>query len=156
MRRAAALAACIAALYAVGCGDNEPATPAACLTGAHAYLGALRAAPGEVRLAGRTPISSCLVENQTAGELSRVGLAMVKTATALNAAARRAPGGQSNFALGYLVGAVEHGAEDTNGVHADLVRRIEAAAEFSPGGRPQPTAFRAALGVGEQAGRARG
>ena len=126
MRRALALGACTGALLA-GCGSREPATPVA-----------------------------CLVEDQQAGELTRVGLALVRTATALNDSARQAPGGQANLALGFLVGAVEKGAEDTNGIHADLVRRIEAAAEFSPAGRPLPAAFRRSLVRGEQAGRGRG
>jgi hypothetical protein len=109
-----------------------------------------------VRLGGETPISSCLVENQKGGDLSRVGLALVKTATISNARARAQPGGQANVALGYLVGAVEKGAEDTNGIHADLVRRIEAAAEFSPGGGPLPAAFRSSYSRGLQAGRTGG
>ena len=155
MRRAVALGACTCALLA-GCGSREPATPVACLGGPNGYLTALREAPGQVRLDGRTAISACLVEDQQAGELSRVGLALVRTATALNDSARQAPGGQANLALGFLVGAVEKGAEDTNGIHADLVRRIEAAAEFSPAGRPLPAAFRRSLVRGEQAGRGRG
>lgn len=155
MRRTLVLAACIGALLA-GCGNSGSPTPAACLAGPGSYLAALRAAPGQVRLAGQTAISSCLVEEQSGGDLSRVGSALVRASTTLNATARRVPGGQANVALGYLLGAVERGAENTNGIHADLVRRVDAAAEFSPGGRPLPAAFRSSLARGEQAGRSSG
>ena len=155
MRRALALGACTGALLA-GCGAGEPVTPAACLEGPGSYLTALRQVPAPVRLAGQTEISSCLVEDQAAGELSRVGTALVKAATALTATARQAAGGQANVALGYLIGAVKKGAEDTNGIHSDLVRRIETAAEFSPGGRRLPAAYRSALRRGERAGNAHG
>ena len=39
------------------------------------------AAPGAVRLGGETPISECLAENQSAGDLARVGEAMLEAAT---------------------------------------------------------------------------
>src|SRR3954447_7103222 len=137
VRRALAAMTC-AFLLGCGCGANEDSTPAACLGPSAAYLAALRDAPGEVRLAGGVPISSCLVENQEAGELTRLGVVLVETTTTLNARARRAPGGAANVELGYLVGAVEQGAKHTSGIHSDLVRRIEAAATFSPAGRPHP------------------
>lgn len=155
MRRALVLGACAAVLLAA-CGSGEPATPAACLEGAGTYLSALRKAPAAVRLGGRTPISFCLVEDQQAGELSRVGLALLRTATELNADARPRPGGQANLALGYLAGAVERGAANTSGIHADLVRRIETAAEFSPRGEPLPAAYRSTLERGKRAGRENG
>ena len=56
-------------------------TPEACLDGPGAYTRALRGAPAEARLAGGIPISSCLTENQSAGDLTRVGAAMVAVAT---------------------------------------------------------------------------
>jgi hypothetical protein len=155
MARLLAIGACVVVLLA-GCGAGEPETPAACLRGSGPYLAALREAPGQVRLAGQTAISSCLAEDQAAGELSRVGAALVRTATALNAAARKAPGGQANLALGYLVGAVKRGAEETSGIHAVLVRRIAAAAEFNPGGARLPATYRSTLRRGEQAGRSHG
>ena len=109
-----------------------------------------------MRLAGDVPISSCLVESQQAGELTRLGVALVRTTTTLNEWARKAPEGEAAVELGYLVGAVEKGAEDTSGIHSDLVRRIEAAATFSPGGAPLPGAFDAAYQRGMQAGRETG
>jgi hypothetical protein len=116
------------ALVAAGCGssDGGASTPTACLAPAATYLKALEAAPGPVRLSGSTPISDCLVEDQSAGELASVGASLVKAATLLSAAVERHPGAQQALRLGYLVGAVEEGASETSGIHTDLVRRIQA------------------------------
>jgi hypothetical protein len=153
-----ALTASIVALLLLisGCGSGDDSTPAACLRPQAVYLTALSAAPEDVRLADDTSISSCLVENQAAGELTRVGLVLVRTTTTLNERARRSPDGLAPVQLGYLLGAVEKGAEDTSGIHTALVRRIEAAATFSPGGKPLPGAFDAAYQRGMEAGRESG
>jgi hypothetical protein len=137
----AIVAACLA-LLAAGCGSGDEETPAACLGGAVPYLEALPAAPDEVRLRGEVAISSCLVDNQPAGELARLGTGLVEATTTLNARAQGSA--RQAIQLGYLVGAVRKGAAETSGIHADLVRRIEAAAELSPGGRPSSPAFEAA------------
>jgi hypothetical protein len=126
---------------AAGCGGPSDATPVACLEGSGAYLSALRDAPGEVRLRGETPISECLVENQKAGGLATVGTAMVAAATELNASARVEPGGAANLRLGYLLGAAQRGAAGTNGIHAELIRRLSAAASYSPDNQPLPATF---------------
>src|SRR5215207_1511312 len=120
------------ALLAAACGGTDDETPVACLNGPGAYLRALERAPEEVRLPGGTPISGCLAENQSAGDLAAVGNATLEAATALNAEARADPGGAANVRLGYLIGAVQAGAEETDGVHAELVRRLLAAATYSP------------------------
>lgn len=146
--------ACLALL--AGCGGREEATPVACLEGANAYLRALEAAPGEVLLAGETPISSCLAENQGGGDLAAVGGAMVEAATRLNAAAREDPNGDAAVELGYLLGAASRGAEGTEGIHADLLRRLVVAARFAPGKQPLPPALLAAYRKGFDAGRAGG
>src|SRR5882757_11122263 len=124
------LACLVAALAApaAGCGNGEPTTPSACFEGQGAYGRALAAAPGEVRVGGQTLISECLAENQQGGELAQVGEAMVQAATRLNAEARQEPGGQANLELGYLLGAAKRGAEHTEGIHSDLLRRLEVAA----------------------------
>jgi hypothetical protein len=144
------------ALLAAGCGGPDDATPVACLEGAPAYLRALQAAPGRVELAGTTPVSDCLAENQTGGDLATVGGAMLRAATELNAAARAEPGGEGNLQLGYLLGAAQRGAERTEGIHAELIRRLSAAARYSPGDRPLPPTFRRAYREGFEAGRAHG
>lgn len=152
-----AIAACLAALLtAAGCGGHDDSTPVACLEGSGAYLSALEAAPGKVRLAGETPISDCLAENQQGGDLATVGEAMVEAATRLNAAARAEPGGAANLQLGYLLGAAARGAEETEGIHADLVRRLTVAARFAPGAEPLSREFLRTYREGFDAGRARG
>ncbi|HSK50014.1 MAG TPA: hypothetical protein VK889_05900 [Solirubrobacterales bacterium] len=154
--RSSILVATLALLALAGCGGREEAqTPVACLEGAGAYLEALDAAPGEVKLAGETPISECLTENQEGGELATVGEALVEAATELNAEAREARGGEAALQLGYLVGAAERGASETAGIHAELVRRLTIAARFSLEG-PLPPAFIAAYREGFDSGRSSG
>jgi hypothetical protein len=157
MRRALSIVA-VAALSVVGAGCGEPSdsTPVACLEGTGTYVKALGDAPGAVKLNGETPIGECLAENQQAGDLATVGSALVAAATKLNAEARAEPGGDANLQLGYLLGAAERGAGDTNGIHADLIRRLIAAARYSPDNRPLPPAFLRAYREGFDAGEARG
>jgi len=143
-------------LSAIGCGATNDTTPVACLGGPSPYLAALQDVPGAVKLQGGTPIGGCLVENQKAGDLAAVGTAMVTAATRLNAEARAEPGGVAAVRLGYLVGAAARGASGTNGIHADLLRRLDAAARYSPGGRPLSPAFLRAYRKGFDAGEARG
>lgn len=144
-----------AALLA-GCGGTDDSTPVACLEGERAYLRALEAAPGDVALGGSTPISECLAENQTGADLVEVGTAMLAAATELNAEARSEPGGAANIQLGYLLGAARRGAEGSEGIHAELVRRLAAAARYSPDSRPLPASFLRAYREGFDAGRADG
>jgi hypothetical protein len=145
---------CLAALALAGCGEvRDTETPVACLEGARAYEQALSKAPGAVALGGETPIEDCLTENQSGGDLSAVGEAMVETATALNAGAREDPGGKATLELGYLIGAAERGAAETEGIHADLIRRLVVAARFAPGGEPLSPAFMAVYEEGFDAGR---
>ncbi len=154
--RSAAILLAFSAVLAAGCGSQGDSTPVACLDGAGAYLAALNEAPGEVRLGGETPISDCLARNQQGGDLATVGTALVEAATRLDAEARAQPGGDANLRLGYLLGAAKRGAERTEGIHADLVRRLTVAARYTPGHRPLPPAFFAAYRQGYDAGRARG
>jgi hypothetical protein len=156
VRRRVIVAAALAALLATACGGDEASTPGACLGGPAPYLDALRKAPDPVRLGGEVPISTCLVSDQEGGELARVGIAMLRAATELNSRARAAPRGPAAVQLGYLVGAVQKGAEETSGIHADLVRRLQAAAELSPGGRPLPKPLTASYASGIEAGQAGG
>ena len=149
---------CLAAALAIaGCGGGrEEGTPVACLEGPAAYEQALTKAPGAVALGGETAIEDCLTESQGGGDLTAVGEAMVETATALNAEARQDPGGQATLELGYLIGAAERGAAETEGIHADLLRRLVVAARFAPGDDPLSPAFLAVYREGFDAGRAGG
>lgn len=153
--RAVTLAVCLVA-FAAGCGEGDDSTPVACLEGAGAYEQALAAAPGEVLLGGETPISECLVRNQSSGDLTRVGEAMIETATALNAEARAEPGGDASLQLGYLLGAAEGGTEESEGIHTDLVRRLVVAARYAPGKEPLSEEFLSTYREGFDAGRAGG
>ena len=152
----ACLSVAVIALMAFGCESQNDSTPVACLEGAGAYEKALREAPGEVLLAGETPISDCLTQNQGGGDLARVGEAMVETATTLNAKAREEDGGQAAVELGYLLGAAQRGAEDSEGIHTDLVRRLTVAARFAPGKEPLSPQFLSAYREGFDAGHSGG
>jgi hypothetical protein len=129
---AALLATIGVSVLAGGCGTTDTSTPEACRSGPGAYLKALQAAPGEVTLSDGTSISGCLVENQDPGDLAAVGSAMLSAATTLNAVAREHPGGRVNFQLGFLIGAAQRGAEGSEGIHTELVRRLSTAASYSP------------------------
>lgn len=65
---------------------------------------------------------------------------------------RRDPGGPATVQLGYLVGSVEQGSSTTGGIHQDLVRRLESAANFTLGGNGLPAAFDRAYQKGYAAG----
>lgn len=153
--RVVAMVACLVAVVA-GCGDQDDSTPVACLEGAGIYEQALAEAPDEVLLEGETPISGCLTRNQTGGDLARVGEAMIEAAAALNAEARAEPGGAANLQLGYLLGAAERGAGESEGIHADLVRRLTVAARYAPGKEPLSEEFLATYREGFDAGRSGG
>jgi len=154
--RAAILALCLLALPAGGCGGPDDTTPLACLEGQGAYARALEEAPGEVKLGGETLVSECLAENQQGGDLATVGTALVTVATRLNAEARANPGDAANLRLGYLLGAAQRGAESTDGIHTDLIRRLSVAARYSPDNRPLPAAFLRTYRQGYDAGHAEG
>ncbi len=156
MRRLLPIVALCLGLLAAGCGGPDDSTPVACLEGSPAYLKALEAAPGEVTLGDGTPISECLAPNQTAGDLATVGLTLLRTTTRLNAGARAEPGGDANLQLGYLLGAAQRGAEETEGIHDELVRRLTAAARYSPAGRPLPAVFLSTYRRGFDSGHAEG
>ena len=156
MRFVAAALLAVLALAAIGCGSQDDSTPVACLEGVAAYEKALREAPGEVLLGGETPISDCLASNQQSGDLARTGEAMVQAATTLSAQGREEDGGNAAVELGYLVGAAERGAETSEGIHADLVRRLTVAARYAPGSQPLSQRFLSAYREGFDAGRSGG
>lgn len=158
IRRASVAAAALLGLLALisGCGGPSGKTPVACLSGTATYLDALRAAPAAVALSGEVPISECLTENQAAGDLATVGEAMITATVRLNGAARTSPGGKANLQLGYLIGAAKRGADRTDGIHAELLRRLIAAARYSPDNRPLSPQFLQTYGEGFDAGRSGG
>jgi hypothetical protein len=156
MRRLSPIVLLASLALLAGCGGPDDSTPVACLEGPGVYLRALGNAPGEVKLRGEAPISECLAENQTGGDLANIGTAMLAAATKLDSAARADPGGDANLQLGYLLGAAERGADGSEGIHAELIRRLSAAARYSPDNRPLSAQFLRTYRDGFDAGRAGG
>jgi hypothetical protein len=157
MRRVSTSLVGMLAVALAGCGAQEPPeTPVACLSPAPAYLTALKAAPGDVRLGNTTPISDCLVEQQP-GQIATVGKSIIATATELNRRVRHDPERQTIVQLGYLVGAVQEAEASTGGIHQDLKLRLDSAARYNgPGEKPFSAAFERAFGEGYAAGQAAG
>jgi hypothetical protein len=144
-RAALALAAALA--VAVGCGTDEGAPlPLACER-AETVAAALARAPGPVRLPGGTRISDCVRLARAAGDQQAIGLAFTGAADRLGQ--ELATSDDAALRLGYLVGATRAGAQDTNGVHDELLFRLAQAAGV---GGP-PDARRAAYERGRSAGR---
>ena len=98
--------------------------PSACHEGDGAVRTALERAPAEVRLEG-TPLSQCLVPASAPGDVQEIGSAYIAVAADLAYEARAQPDGRAATRLGYLIGAVRRGADRTQGIHAELVRRLE-------------------------------
>jgi hypothetical protein len=152
MRRSMMALAVSLLLALSGCGSKgSTSTPVACAGSPGSYLKALEAAPGPVRLEGETPISDCF----TGTENPDVGHAVVTAAAHLNAEARRDPAGSATVALGYLAGAVHKGTAHVPS-DADLVRRVDTAARYVPGGGTPDAAFERSFGKGYAAGEATG
>ncbi len=126
-RPAVALAVLALAATSAGCGGTAP-TPLAdgCTASPERIIEALRTAPGPVVVEDGTPLSQCVADGLDEGELQTVGIAFSKAAERLRDTAETDP--RAALQLGYLVGVTQRGAARTNGVMAELVRRIEVVA----------------------------
>jgi hypothetical protein len=122
--RAALLAVAAGATLAGCSSDGEEPLPPACRAAGPEIRAALSQAPGRVELDG-TPLSGCLVKSSDPGEIQEVGSAFLAVASELGPAAAERPEGGQALRLGYLVGAARRGAERTQGIHSELVRRLE-------------------------------
>ena len=111
-------------LPVAGCARGDEQLPAECTEGEDSLRAALEAAPDKVRLAG-TAISSCLSEEADGAQLQVVGTSLVEAASGLAREARREPEGRSALELGYLVAAAHRGGASTQGVHSELLRRLD-------------------------------
>jgi hypothetical protein len=109
-------------VLAVGCGNDEHRVPVACLDGNVAQ--ALSAAPAEVRVDG-TRLSECFTRAANPAEIQQVASVFIDAAEKLAPRARAQPNSPAALQLGYLVGAVRHGASGTQGIHYETQRRIE-------------------------------
>lgn len=127
--------------------------PRACIeTPRAAYEHALTAAPGAVRLPGGVAISTCTRHVKTDADLQNLGAVVHQVAEGL---AERARGGDTRAALqlGYLAGAIGAGADRSNGISAELARRVETTGVGLVDG---PAEVSDALTRGSAAGRTRG
>lgn len=126
-------------LLAAGCGSSAEDLPSAC-SDHDAIRSALADAPGGVLLDGR-PLSRCFTRAGDAGAVQVAGGAMVEVAEDL-------AGDGESLQLGYLVGAVRRGSTRSEGLHYEVVRRIEQAAEPLMGS----AAYRRGLRAGRSGG----
>jgi len=142
--------ACAVALICLGgCArERDAALPVACQAGTSALREALRSAPDPVRIEGVAP-SQCLDEGSDGGEVQQVGAIYIEAAAQLAEPAAANPGGPEAVQLGYLVGAARRGAASSQGVHYELVRRLEQELRSV---RPPSTAVRDAIRAGRESG----
>jgi hypothetical protein len=125
VRASTALGTALAALL-TGCGGKAQSLPPACSDGPQFVLRALRSAPATVQLSDGTRLSECVSRAFDDGDLQQLGFSLTPAADSLARAGT--PG--AALRLGYLVGAVRRGAKRTNGVHLELVRRLESTITF--------------------------
>ena len=127
---------------AAGCArdDGEADLPDACTDDAAAFVAALGDAPEPVRVEG-VAISDCLARNSSTGEVQAVGATLLGAAQQLGE-------DRNAVALGYLVGALRRGAEESQGIHLELVRRVEQEA----GSLARSAAFERGLRAGRSSG----
>ena len=115
---------------AAGCGEQSKDPPAACRQGQQAVVAALGTAPGPVRIdtqggTGGVPISGCMTDGSDATDLQELGAAVNGAAAKLAETAAERPGSAEAVQLGYLAGALKRGSEQTQGLHSELVRRVD-------------------------------
>jgi hypothetical protein len=138
-----------AAALLAGCGNHDVAVAPECGEGAPAVRAALRSAPQPVLLRGRVRISDCFQNAASSADVQSLGAIMIDTAGQLAARVRSAPHSHSAVELGYLVGAVRHGAGTDGGIHYEGQRRVEQELVGVPTGTPE---FRRGLAAGRASG----
>ncbi len=157
MGRRVVMAAVLAAVLALtGCGAEQAVLSAGCTEDDGAVVSALEGAPEDVVLADGTRLSDCVANGLDDADLQNIGITYHRAAERLRAQAEEEGGGAEEAAmrLGYLVGATRRGASGTNGVMAELQRRIENVAgrytdRATPAGR---SALERGLDAGERLG----
>jgi hypothetical protein len=106
-----------------GCGAQTLPEPGVCASDPAAVERAMARAPSAVRLADGTSISTCVSRALDDAQLQSLGATLTAVADDLASRARSAEG--AAVSLGYLIGATRRGAAHSNGVQAELVRRLE-------------------------------
>ena len=125
-----ALGLAAAALAALGCGEHRPPLSSLCTQSERPITRALRRAPRPVMLADGTRLSQCVANARDAGDLQNFGVVVVRVADRLADRAGADPA--AALRLGYLIGAAERGAAHSEGIHAELVHRLEVTARRLP------------------------
>jgi hypothetical protein len=155
-RRVVMAAVLAAALVLAGCGAEQAVLSAGCTEDDGSVVAALEGAPEDVVLADGTRLSDCVANGLDDADLQNIGITYHRAAERLRAQAEGEGGGAEEAAmrLGYLVGATRKGASGTNGVMAELQRRIENVAgrytdDATPAGR---SALERGLEAGERLG----
>jgi len=145
-----AAAGVVATACASGCGGGQDPPPTACSDGARTVLGALQRAPGDVSLEGGTLISTCVRRSLDTGQIQTLGFTYLAAA---NSELHLMPHSDAAaLQLGFLVGAVRRGANKTNGVQLELVRRLDQVAGVGGPPGPRRAAYRRGMAAGEDHG----
>jgi hypothetical protein len=148
--RAWAAAGAAAAAVAAGCGNDDSPPPASCSAGARTVLAALQRAPGNVTLPGGTLLSTCVRKSLGQGEVQNLGFSYVAAANSEVRALARS--NAAALQLGFLVGAVRRGAQETNGLQTELVRRLEQVAGIDGPPGHRRAAYQRGLRAGQNHG----
>jgi len=122
MRRRWLLLGCVGMAWLGACGAGEEDLSAACTERAGVER-ALAAAPEPVRLADGTSIARCIADAGTPGLLQSLGATLTPIAEDLEARAASDPA--AAMRLGYLIGAARRGSARSDGLGAEIVRRLE-------------------------------
>ena len=114
---------CVLALLALGgCGDRTPPAQACIQAQPADVLQALTRAPRAVALADGTLLSQCVRRTIDDGRLQALGATL--TAAADELARRMRASDAAAVQLGFLIGAVDRGAEQAAGLQDELANRI--------------------------------
>jgi hypothetical protein len=146
------LVAVMLALVLAGCATvGDDPVPAACLGAPGTFVRALQRAPGAVRLAGGTRLSTCVSRARSDGDLQALGLSLTAAADTLRARVAADPAAAAG--LGYLDAAVRAGVASNRGLATQLGRRIQHAATLDPAAPPAAQGARVrGLRAGESTG----
>jgi hypothetical protein len=144
--------ACVLALLLActlgGCGGRTPPAQACIQAQPADVLQALRRAPGQVALTDGTRLSQCVRRTVDDSRLQTLGATLTRAADEL--ARRMRASDAAALQLGFLIGAVDRGADQAAGLQGELANRIAGAA--GPDGGPR----RALLLRGRAAGHRHG
>ena len=148
--RLVCVVATTAALAGAGCGRDTPPLPASCVEGSRPIATALTRAPAPVSLSDGTRLSTCVERARADADLQNLGALYTQVADRLRARIRQRD--DAALQLGYLIGATRRGASATNGIHLELVRRLEQTATLDRAPTPRRQAFQRGLAAGWRSG----